>query len=45
MRKKDPDYLLRMIDDYQSNRWVLYEGDKWSLKEEMTFGAHQPIED
>ena len=30
-----------MIDDYLSNRWVIYEGDKWSLKEEMTYGAPQ----
>ena len=33
MRKKVPDYLLRMIDDYLSDRWAIYEGDKWSLKE------------
>ena len=24
-----------------SDRWVTYEGDKWSLKEEMTCGAPQ----
>ena len=36
VRIKVPDYLLRMIDDYLSDRWVIYEGDKWSLKEEMT---------
>ena len=41
VRKKVPDYLLRMIDDYLSDRWVIYEGDKWSLKEEMTCGAPQ----
>ena len=41
MQKKDPDYLLRMIDDYLSDRWVIYEGDKWSLIEEMTCGAPQ----
>ena len=41
VRKKVQDYLLRMIDDYLSNRWVIYEGDKWSLKEEMTCGAPQ----
>ena len=29
-RKKVQDYLLRMIDDYLSDRWVIYEGDKWS---------------
>ena len=41
MRKMVPDYLLRMIDDYLSDRWVIYEGDKCSLKEEMKFGAPQ----
>ena len=41
MQKKVPVYLLPMIDDYLSNRWVIYEGDKWSLKEEMTCGAPQ----
>ena len=30
-----------MIGDYLSDKWVLYEGDKWSLKEEMTCGAPQ----
>ena len=40
-RKKVPDYLLRTIDDYLSDRWVIYEGDKWSFKEEMTCGAPQ----
>ena len=39
MRKNVTDYLLRIIDDYLSDRWVIYEGDKWSLKEEMTCGA------
>ena len=39
VRKKVPDYLLRMIDDYLSDRWVLYEGDKCSHKEEITCGA------
>ena len=34
-------YLLRMIDDYLSDRWVICEGDKWSLKKEMTCGAPQ----
>ena len=33
VRKKVPNYLLRMIDDYLN--------DKWSLKEEMTCGAPQ----
>ena len=41
MRKKAPDYLLRMIDDYLSDRCVIYEGDRWSLMEEMTCGAPQ----
>ena len=41
--KKVPDYLLRMIDDYLSDRWVICESDKWSLKDEMTFGA--PLND
>ena len=41
VRKKVPDYLLRMIHDYLSDRLVIYEGDKWSLKEEMTCGAPQ----
>ena len=45
VRKKVPDYLLRMIDDYLSDRWVIYEGDKWSLKEEMTCGAPHPPRD
>ena len=30
-----------MKDDYLSNRWVIYKGDKGSLKEEMTCGAPQ----
>ena len=31
-----------MIDDYLSNRWVIYEVDKWSLKEKMTcLGEHK----
>ena len=31
-RKKVPDYLLRMINDYLNDRCVIYEGDKWYLK-------------
>ena len=38
-----PDNLLRMIDDYLSDWWVVYQGDKWSLKEEMTCGAPQGL--
>ena len=41
VRKKVPDYLLQMIHDHLSDRWVIYEGEKWSLKEEMTCGAPQ----
>ena len=40
-RRRFQDYLLRMIGDYLSNRWVIYEGEKWSLKEDMTCGAPQ----
>ena len=39
VRKKVPDYLLRIIDDYLSDRWVIYQGDNWSLKKDMTCGA------
>ena len=41
VRKKVPDYPLRMIDDYLSDRWMIYEGNKWSLKEKMTCGTPQ----
>ena len=41
MRKKVPDYLLRIIDNCLSDRWVIFEGDKWSFEEEMTYGAPQ----
>ena len=27
MRKRVPDYLLRMIDDYLIDRWVIYKGE------------------
>ena len=40
VQKKIPDYLLR-IDNYLSDRWVIYEVDKWSLKEQMTCDAPQ----
>ena len=39
MWKKVFDYLLRMIDDCLSDRWVIYDGDKWSLKDEITYGT------
>ena len=41
VRKKVPDYLFRMIDDYLSDRWVIYKGDRRSFKEEMVCGAPQ----
>ena len=41
VQKKVPDYLLWMIYDYLSDRGVVYEGDKWSLTEEMTCDAPQ----
>ena len=28
VQRKVPEYPLRMIDDYLSNRWVICEGDK-----------------
>ena len=44
VKKKVPDYLLRMIDDYLSYRCVIYEGDKWSLKEEKAVGERGKFE-
>ena len=41
VQKKVPDYPLRMIDDYLSDRWVIYKGYKWSLIEDMTCGVPQ----
>ena len=41
VQKKVPDHLLRIIDDDLSSRWLIYQGDKWSLKEEMKCGALQ----
>ena len=41
MQKKVPDYLLRMIDDYLSDRWVIYEGNKWSLKRDTKGVVYQ----
>ena len=32
-----------MIGDYLSDSWVIYEGEKSSLKEEMTCGAPQGL--
>ena len=40
-REKLQDCLLQIIDDYRSDRWVVYEGKKWFLQEEMTCGAPQ----
>ena len=28
VQEKVPDYLLRIINEYLSDRWVIYEGDK-----------------
>lgn len=39
--KSVPAYLTRMLDNYLSERWVVYEGDSWTVKEEMTCGAPQ----
>ena len=33
--------LENPLDDYLSDRWVIYDGDKWYFKEEMTFGGPQ----
>ena len=41
LHNPDQDYLLRMIEDYLRNRWVVYEGAKWSFKEEMIRGSSQ----
>ena len=30
-----------MIDDYLSDMWLIYEGEKWSLKGETTCGTPQ----
>ena len=30
-----------MINDYLSDRWVIYKSDKWSPKEKMTYDAPQ----
>ena len=44
VRKKIPDYLLRMRDDYLSDTWVIYEGDMWSLIEEMTYHGQEILQ-
>ncbi|XP_043476282.1 uncharacterized protein LOC122507561 [Leptopilina heterotoma] len=36
-----PTYLLRMMDNYLSDRWVVYESDACHIKEKMTCGAPQ----
>ena len=36
VEKKVPACLLRMIHNYLSERWEIYEGDKWSFKEKVT---------
>ena len=40
-RKRVPAYLIRMLDNYLSDRWVVYEGDSWTVKHEMTCGTPQ----
>ena len=30
-----------MMHDYLSDRWMIHEGDKWSLKEDMICGTPQ----
>lgn len=40
-RKGVPTYLLRMMDNYLRDRWVVYEGNTCHLVEEMTCGAPQ----
>ena len=44
MRKKVPDYLMQMIDDYLSDRWLMFDGDKSALREEITCGAPQGMQ-
>ena len=39
--KKGSRLFVRMIDNYLSDRWVIYEDEKWFLKVEMTYGALQ----
>ena len=41
VREQVPDYLLRMKYDYLCDRWVIHEGEKWSLKKEKTCGVPQ----
>ena len=41
MRKKLTDYLLQMMSDYQSYKWVIDAEDIWYLEEEMTCSAPQ----
>ena len=35
VRKKVPDYLLRMIDEYLSDKWVIYQADKWYIYDDF----------
>ena len=44
MQKKVLDYLLRKIDDYLSYKWVMYEGDKYCLKVDITCGTSQGLQ-
>lgn len=36
-----PGHLLRIVDNYLSDRWVIYEGQDFILREEMKCGAPQ----
>ena len=39
VQKKVPDYLLRMIDDYLTDRWVIYQDNKWSRVGALVWNA------
>ncbi|CAH2019009.1 unnamed protein product [Acanthoscelides obtectus] len=40
-RKKVPSYILRLIVNYMSDRWITYDTETWSMCEQMTCGAPQ----
>lgn len=40
-KRQVPKYIRRMIHSYLSERIVVYEGDSWVIKEEMSCGAPQ----
>ena len=43
MRKKVPDYLLRMTDDYLRDGWLIYEGDKLFCSQSQKSFSNQII--